>query len=275
MSLFKRVRHVFNRVATKGTATVSAAVLSLGLGYTAMNSMEQFHETAPPVASVEMHDAAAAQVRQMGADILARQEALDFNKRALDQAQHNIGLNGGPLATQLDGLKQAQERQARDEQAQLDRLAQYRKALWFNPALSEKEADKLYTGLFYAARDKFMHNITNYFSPMTDALTFRDEIISQRNLPRDPAKISDEAAEQAVQNARGLDDANDAAEVAVGLAAALGGGLIPLALLWPGFRGRRREDEAPKPALLQDNTPLREEPEPPAKMPAGPSKFSL
>lgn len=294
MSAFKKLRHIFNRAVGNTPAIIAAGALSLGLGWNVMNSTEVHHSTTPPVANVQMHDATVDELRTMAADILTQQERISFNARTLQNAQSNIGANeGASLEQQMADLQNARDRQIADEQAQDQRLHDFRKTVWFNASISEKEADNLYTELFYAAQDKGFGNITSFFSPMTDALTFRDETVADANLPQDPAQVSNEAGQNVLEQARAADEVNDGKEMRNGAGAALGGGLFSLGLIWLAYAGRRREEEEanmleqererereearrarrtpPKPAPEQDIEPPRQE----VQKPHSPEKFSL
>lgn len=294
MSAFKKLRHIFNRVVGSGPAVVAAGALSLGIGWNVASNSEVHHSTTPPVANVQMHDAAVSSLQSMASDILAEQARINANAQTLHYAQRNIGANeSATLAQQMADLQAAQDNQAASERAQDQRMHDFRKTVWFNPAISEKEADKLYTDLFYAARDKGFVNIPAFFSPMTDALTFRDEIIAAQNLPQDPSQISNATGESVLEQGRSMDSANDGRELVNGAGAALGSGLFSLGLIWLGFAGRRREQEeenrleqererrereearrarkpAPKPAPEQNN-----EPPPQERKPSSHGKFSL
>lgn len=297
MSALKKLRHIFNRAVGNTPAIIAAGALSLGLGWNVMNSTEVHHSTTPPVANVQMHDAAVDELRTMAADILAQQERINFNARTLQNAQSNIGANeGASLEQQMADLQNARDRQIADEQAQDQRLHDFRKTVWFNASISEKEADNLYTQLFYAAQDKGYGNITGFFSPMTDALTFRDETVADANLPQDPAQVSNQAGQNVLEQARAADEVNDGKEMRNGAGAALGGGLFSLGLIWLAFAGRRREEEeadrleqerekereiareearrarkpTPEPAPEQNNETPAEE-----RKPSSPGKFSL
>lgn len=251
---FKKLRKIFNRVSTNTAFLVAAVGASIGGGFYANSTLEQYHAQTAPVANVALHDAEVSQLKTLGDDIIENQTRIDFNARSLQQAQQNIGTAPTPLGNQLADLQSARDQQARDEAAQQEKLAQYRKAIWFNPALSEKEADDVYKELFYKAQEKGMGNITNYFSPMTDALTFRDEVIAAMNLPLDPAKVTNKQAEDALNAARAHDDANDALETKGALGTAFGGGLLTLGLAVLGFRARRREEEERETLKLQEET---------------------
>lgn len=285
MSAFKKLRHIFNRAVSSTPAIIASGVLSLGIGWEVANNFEVRHSTAPPVVDVQMHDEAVARLQSMTAEIMEEQERLNANAQTLLYAQRNIGAHeSAPLAQQIADLQAAQDNQAASEKAQQQRLHDFRKALWFSAAISEKEADKIYTDLFYAARDKGFMNIPAFFSPMTDALTFRDEINAKAKLPQDPAQISNAAAERVLEQARARDADHDYGQLFVGAGAAFGGGILSLIMISLGFTGRRREEEethspeqerarktAPKPAPEQDIAPLRQE----VKKPNPPGKFSL
>lgn len=285
MSPGKSLKHIFNRAATHAATAVAAVVLALGVGGGVAINSELSHETSPPVASVQMHDGAVTQLRGMAAEILAQQARIDFNAQSLQKAQANLGVNGGKLDEQMKSLQSARDQQTKDEQAQQDRLSEFRKQIWFNPSLSEKNADNLYTELFYAAQEKGMGNITDYFSPMTDALTFRDEIIAKRGLPLEPAKISSQAAQETVLAGRTADKSNDNKELFGGFGAGLGAGALAFSLIVLGHRGRRREeDEARASKAAQQKIERAAEPSPPpppeskpapASEPAPPRKFAV
>lgn len=251
---FKKLRKIFNRISTNAAFLVAAAGASIGGGFYANSALEQHHAQTAPVANVALHDAEVSQLKRLGAEIIENQTRIDFNARSLQQAQQNIGTAATPLAGQLEDLQSARDQQLRDEAAQQEKLAQYRKAIWFNPALSEKEADAIYTELFYQAQEKGMGNITNFFSPMTDALTFRDEVIAAMNLPLDPAKVTNQQVEAALNSGRAQDEANDALETKGALGTAFGGGLLTLGLAVLGFRARRREEEERETLKQQEET---------------------
>jgi hypothetical protein len=300
----KKIKSIFNRVASHGATAAVALMLSIGTGIGTNSALDSTHENTAPIASVQAHSVAEAKVKYMAVDILREQAKLDFTATSIAKAQANLGTSTEPLPAQMQQLNDIREQYDRDMESQAKRLADFRREIWFNPALSEKQADVLYQDLFYAAQGKNLSTINNFLAPMTDALAFRDETIAAMKLAHDPLQADNATTAQVVEKARAADDSHDAWEIMGGIGAALAEGFMAVGLIAAGFRGRKREEEeaereqeqrerdrriadaarretqrqAERAAAtpVQDNKPLIDEDTAPArKIATGPGKFSV
>ncbi len=243
MSAAKSIKRIFNRVASHTATAILAGGLALSTGIATYGGLEEYHSAVPPVSGYEATSAAETKVENMARDILREQAKLDFTLSSINSAQGNLGKNTGSVTSQINELNDTREQYDRDMEAQMKRLTDYRREIWFNPTLSEAKADALYQKLFYAAQEKNLSTINKFLAPMTDALTFRDEIIGK---PRPMAEVSDSYVAQTVDIARSTDKAHDGKEVIGGIGAALLEGLLSAALIAGAHRGRRREEEEAK-----------------------------
>ncbi len=238
----KKISHMFNRVATHGATAFMALALSIGGGVYSYNEADSRHETTAPVVDMQKSSTAEQALRAQSAAILKEQARLDFTATSLTKMQDNLGQNTASVKSQLQDLADARAQYVRDTETQTKRLADFRRGLWLNPALSEQLADKIYTDLFYAAQDKGMQNIIDFMAPMTDALTLRSETMKQLNMRYDEAAYSHADVQKLVEAARAADAVHDKEEIMKGL----GFGALDAALLFSwigiGFVGRRKEE---------------------------------
>ncbi len=240
MSAAKSIKRIFNRVASHTATAILAGGLAITTGITTYGGLETYHSAVPVVSDYNATTAAELKVENMARDILREQAKLDFTATSIKKAQANLGTSTGSVKTQMNELNDAREQYDRDMEAQMKRLTDYRREIWFNPALSEAKADALYRKLFFAAQEKNLGTINNFLAPMTDALSFRDETIGK---PRAISEVSDRDVENTVAVARATDNAHDGKEIFGGIGAGLLEGLISAALIAAGHRGRRRENE--------------------------------
>ena len=238
----KKFSHIFNRVATHGATAFMALALSIGGGVYSYSVADSQHEKLAPVIDVQQSSTAEQALRAQGDALMREQERLNFTAQSLAKMQDNLGTNGSSVKSQLQDLADARAQYDRDNDAQTKRLADYRRTLWLSPALSEQQANKIYTDLFYAAQDKGLNSINNFLAPMTDALTLRSETMQQLNMRYDETAYSHADVQKLVEAARAADAAHDKDEILTGL----GFGLLDAALLFSwvgiGFAGRRKEE---------------------------------
>ncbi len=271
MSLVKKLSRIFNRTVTHGGYIATSVALTAGIGIgVAMHDTHPLSSSAP-VANVQMHDAEVNRLQTMADEILSQQYRIEINRKSVEQAQANLGKTDAKLSDQLAAVAQANEQNMRDMQAQHERLAAYRKEILFNNVVPEKEADHMYTTLFDKARDRQMGDITDFFSPFSDALTERDEVVGGMGLAgTDPQKISDARAESITNIMRSAATSESSHDHGQGLIDALEAAGFLFSLTGLGAVGRRREKPkpqdalpetvpaaAPPPAPEQDDTPPR------------------
>lgn len=238
----KKISHIFNRVATHGATALLALALSVGGGIYSYNQADTRHDAVAPVTSVEQSATAEQTLRAQGAEIMREQVRLDFTATSLQKMQDNLGTNGSSVKSQLQDLADARAVYDRDVEAQTRRLGEYRRSLWLNPAISEQQADKIYTDLFYAAQDKGLHTINNFLAPMTDALTLRDETIQSLHMTMDEKTATLADVQKLVEAARAADSAHDNAELGTGIMMGLLDAAVLFSWMGVGLIGRRKEE---------------------------------
>jgi len=250
MSFHKKLSRAFNRTVTHGAFLASAAAMSLGIGIGVDIDAHTTWETQPPAANAQIHDAAVEKLGQDATTILVSQRKIDFTRKSLTEAQRGLrnAQDTKNLSADVNALQEADNRYEDARAQQAERLAEFRRELLLNPALSEKEADAIYEALWYKARDEGLGDIQTFFSPFSDALKMRDETVTAMKLPHDPAKVSDTQAAALVSASRDAYDAT--AHEALGDGALSGleamGGFLTLTAL--GALGRRRENRTPEPS---------------------------
>ncbi len=244
MSFGKKLSRIFNRTVTHGAFIAASLVASGSAGYEVANYMDGVPSPTPIVATVSAHQAALDKLTRMSDDIISNEGKIQFAASALEHAKANIGTNGGKISEQLADVQAGFAQNGMAQQVQMTRIADFRREILFNPAISEQEAKDSYDALWYKSNSA---ELRNFFSPFEDALAYRDETIAALKLPHDPAAVTFKDAERVTIAARAADDASDSAEWKAGVATGIGSlaGLFGLSFL--GGVRKRREEEEPRP----------------------------
>lgn len=285
MPIMKKLKSVFNRVANKGVAIATAGVMSLGIGIGTMNAVDVTASSERP-AQTETYDPNA--LYRQAWDFARTAEKLDFERDALNAAKRNLGTGNSALSEQFASLDKAYAAHRKNTGENGQRVADYMKQIWFNPGMSEQDAQR-------AIRDG-EKNVGGYYRYTSGGpsyytvgqLQFRDEMREKFGLPADPAKITNEQLWQVVEAADNAYEMNAWQQGG----ALLGGGfaslLLGLGLVRLGYGNRWRlmdEESKPSPAIepARPDTPkptpapvASEETPPPApQAQPGPKKFAV
>ena len=242
MSLGKKLSRIFNRTVTHG-AFIAASVIGSGtVGYDVACHLDGVQNPQAIVTTASAHQAALDKITRMSEEIIRNEGKIQFAASALEHAKANIGANGGKISEQLADVQAAYTQNDMAQQVQMTRIADFRREILFNPAISEKEATEVYDALWYKSNSA---ELRNFFSPFEDALAYRDETIKALNLPHDPAAVSFKDAERVTVAARAADDASDTRELETGIASGISSLAGVLGLSFLGARNKRREKEQP------------------------------
>ncbi len=243
MSFGKKLSRIFNRTVTHGAFIAASLIGSGAIGYEVADHLDGVQSTQAIVASADAHQAALEKINRMSDEIIRFEGQIQFTASALEHAKANIGTNGGKISEQLADVQAGFTRNEMAQQVQMTRIADFRREILFNPALSEKEASDIYDALWYKSNSS---ELRNFFSPFEDALAYRDETIAALKLPHNPAAVTFKDAEAVVTAARAADDASDSLEWKMGVASGIGSlaGLFGLSFL--GATRKRREEAEPR-----------------------------
>lgn len=222
--------HVFGTILT-----------ALAVGFGTYSHMDEPHATS--AAKPQLEADSIAHLRDMADDIIQQERRIAFHASAVDTAKENIGKVPGDWSQQFTTVQTEYDKITVERATQNARLEKYRTEILFSPALSEKKADAIYTEFYYKADGQNLYAITNFFSPFTDALKYRDECKVQFGAAAATPETGAALSKKIVTCGRDADAAANSNEISKGLMA--GGLTAAFGLLAPlGALVRRRK---PKP----------------------------
>lgn len=219
---------------------IGTIITTLAVGLGTYSHLDEQHDTS--AAKPQLEADSIVHLRDMADDIIKHERRILYYGDMIDTAKSNIGKTPGDWSQQFTAVQTEYDKLTVERDAQNGRLEKYRNEILFNPALSEQKGDAIYTEFYYKASDLDLHRITNFFSPFTDALKYRDECKVQFGAAAATPETGAALSKKIVACGRDTDAAANSHEVNVGLTA--GALTLAFGILAPLVPVRRRK---PKP----------------------------